>query len=187
MNVPAWSLRIAVPVKRAQFRIPPVVIRMPSAPCAMARGSPASFATSLIVFPWRSRAIRTGEIPPGARPLWNLYRGVVPVSAVHPGSPAPAGMPSAACPAFCEKSSMVAPPGLKVAGSSGPPIEGKTKLGSRETKTSLALAPARRSMSFWPSIGRSTADAAPKPRQTMKAAVSHVARALIGVSLFAQA
>jgi hypothetical protein len=71
-NAPATSLRIVEVVKRAQFRSVPVVMRMPTVPCGTASGSPASFATSLMVFPCLSTAIRAGEIPAGAWRLRNL-------------------------------------------------------------------------------------------------------------------
>src|SRR5262249_6937392 len=95
----------------------------------------------------------------GATEFRYLNEGLEPVTTSQPGLPTPAGaMITGWLGSLCEKSSTVRPPGVPMEGSSALPIAGNRKVGYFDWKTSFSLPfDDRRSCSFLPEIGRSSA------------------------------
>jgi hypothetical protein len=159
-NAPGSSRRTVAAPKKAQLWRVPVVIRMPIVPCGPP-GVRFPRATTFIEPLSRRTTPRTSENELGASRLVKVKLAIIPCLVVHPGIPAPAGAKTAdgdACSA--EKTSMVMPPGVPVAGSSGLPTAGNGKLGSRDTKRSRSTPLAERFRTTRvPSIGCSRATA----------------------------
>jgi hypothetical protein len=158
-NDPATSLTTAAPVKMAQFRSAPIVMRTATDPDGSVSGSPASFPVILIVFPCRSVIERNDEKASGAPPSLNERRAGTLAYAVHPGTPEPPGAGSGTPVGDAgAKSSTRSPFEPPIDGSFGLPSVGKRKVGSFETKASFSRPlDVRLRTSFVAAMGRSAA------------------------------